>query len=107
MLGAQAVAKAFPEYPTTIVKVHEPAIHLKDYISMAGPEVLAIAKTQSAQKTFQVLIGFLCLYEAFGFSMRVAIIKLRLTECIIYRPRKVICYNSPTGQLPIDFIHAR
>jgi len=53
MLGAQAVAKAFPEYPTTIVKVHEPAIHLKDYISMAGPEVLAVSKSAGAQKTFQ------------------------------------------------------
>jgi dimethylargininase len=53
MLGAQAVAKAFPEYPCNIVKVHEPAVHLKDNISMAGPEVIAVAKSASAQKTFQ------------------------------------------------------
>lgn len=54
MLGAQAVAKAFPEYPTNIVKVHEPAVHLKDNITMAGPEVIAVAKSPAAQKTFQV-----------------------------------------------------
>ena len=54
MLGAQAVAKAFPEYPTNIVKVHDPCTHLRDNISMAGPEVMAVAKTASAQKTFQV-----------------------------------------------------
>ena len=54
MLGAQAVAKAFPEYATSVVHVHPPAIHLKDYISMAGPEVLTVAKTKEAQLTFNV-----------------------------------------------------
>ena len=55
MLGAQAVAKAFPEYPTTIVRVTPPAVHLKDYISMAGPEVLAVGRSEAAQQTFLVL----------------------------------------------------
>ena len=55
MLGAQAVAKAFPEYPTTIVRVTPPAVHLKDYISMAGPEVMAIGRSEAAQQTFLVL----------------------------------------------------
>jgi dimethylargininase len=53
MLGAQVVAKAFPEYPTTIVKVYPPATHLKDYISMAGPEIMAVSKSEGAQKTFR------------------------------------------------------
>jgi dimethylargininase len=53
IMGAQAVGKAFPEYPTTIVKVHPPAIHLKDCISMAGPEVMTIGNSPGAQKTFQ------------------------------------------------------
>ena len=57
MLGAQAVAKAFPEYPTTIVRVTPPAVHLKDYISMAGPEVMAIGRSESAQQTFLVLLA--------------------------------------------------
>ena len=54
MLGAQAVAKAFPEYSTTIVKVPSPATHLKDCITMAGIEVFAIAKSDAGQKIFQV-----------------------------------------------------
>ena len=54
MLGAQAVARAFPEYSTSVVHVHPPAIHLKDYISMAGPEVMTVSKTKAAQSTFNV-----------------------------------------------------
>lgn len=54
MLGAMEVAKAFPEYPTTTVKVHSPGVHLKDYISMAGPEIMAVSKSEHAQKTFKV-----------------------------------------------------
>jgi len=54
MLGAQSVGRAFPEYPTTIVHVNPPAIHLKDYISMAGPEVMTVGKSEAAQKTFRV-----------------------------------------------------
>jgi len=57
MLGAQAVAKAFPEYPTTIVRVAAPAVHLKDYISMAGPEVMAVGRSEAAQQTFLVLLA--------------------------------------------------
>lgn len=56
MLGAQAVGKAFPEYPTTIVKVYPPAVHLKDCVGMAGPEVMAVGKSDAAQKTFQVCL---------------------------------------------------
>ena len=54
MLGAQSVGRAFPEYPTTIVHVNPPAIHLKDYISMAGPEVMTVGKSEAAQRTFSV-----------------------------------------------------
>lgn len=53
MLGAQAVARAFPEFSTTIVKVHPPAIHLRDYINVVQPEVLVVSKSPAAQKTFK------------------------------------------------------
>lgn len=53
MLGAQAVARAFPEYSTTIVKVQPPAIHLRDYINVVQPEVLVVSKSPAAQKTFK------------------------------------------------------
>ena len=54
MLGAQAVARAFPEYSTTIVKVYPPAVHLRDYINVVQPEVLIVSKSPAAQRTFQV-----------------------------------------------------
>ena len=54
--GAQAVAKAFPEYPTTTVTVHEPAIHLKNLVCMAGPNVMAVGRGELAQKTFKVSV---------------------------------------------------
>lgn len=54
MLGAQAVARAFPEHSTTIVKVYPPAIHLRDYINVVQPEVLVVSKSPAAQKTFKV-----------------------------------------------------
>jgi N-dimethylarginine dimethylaminohydrolase len=54
MLGAQAVAKAFPEYSTTVVRVYSPAVHLKDYINVVQPEVLVVSKSPAAQRTFMV-----------------------------------------------------
>jgi len=54
MLGAQAVARAFPEYSTAIVKVYPPAIHLKDYINVVQPEVLVVSRSPAAQRTFKV-----------------------------------------------------
>jgi len=63
MLGAQSVGRAFPEYPTTIVHVNPPAIHLKDYISMAGPEVMTVGKSEAAQRTFRVSPNS-CLHSA-------------------------------------------
>jgi len=69
MLGAQAVAKAFPEYPTTIVRVTPPAVHLKDYISMAGPEVLAVGRSEAAQQTFLVTVA---IYHGFSLGLTTA-----------------------------------
>lgn len=57
VLGAQAVAKAFPEYPTTTVHVDKQYVHLKDYVSLAGPEVLVISKSEAARRTFKVSCG--------------------------------------------------
>ncbi|CAD5122974.1 DgyrCDS11364 [Dimorphilus gyrociliatus] len=50
ILGAQSVAKAFPEYSTSIVNVREPYLHLKDCVSLCGPEILAIAKSNAAKE---------------------------------------------------------
>jgi len=71
MLGAQSVAKAFPEYPTTIVKVYPPALHLKDYISMAGPEIMTVGRSEGAQKTFLVISCLtLCIIDLYSVGQK-------------------------------------
>lgn len=55
--GAQSVAHAFPEYPTTIVRVHappnNPRASLKDLMCMAGPNVIAVGSSEAAQRTLK------------------------------------------------------
>lgn len=48
--GARAVAAAFPEYPVTPVKVPtKKNLRLKSYVTMAGPDILCVNKSQDAQ----------------------------------------------------------
>lgn len=48
--GARAVAAAFPEYSVTPVKVPpKENLHLKSYITMAGPDILCVNRSQEAQ----------------------------------------------------------
>lgn len=48
--GARAVAAAFPEYSVTPVKVPPKAnLRLKSYITMAGPDILCVNRSQEAQ----------------------------------------------------------
>jgi len=88
MLGAQAVAKAFPEYPTTIVRVTPPAVHLKDYISMAGPEVMAVGRSEAAQQTFLVLILINLLVDV------VSVCHLLSVTCILWLNGASNCGNN-------------
>jgi N-dimethylarginine dimethylaminohydrolase len=68
VLGAQAVAKAFPEYPTTTVHVDKQYVHLKDYVTLAGPEVLVISKSEAARRTFKVNCYRICLFKRTLFT---------------------------------------
>ena len=77
MAGAQEVANAFPEYPCSTVHVHHPAVHLKDYISMAGPEIMAVSKSKHAQRTFQVWIKT----NPCFFCLSIALDPSKLTLC--------------------------
>ncbi|VEL30091.1 unnamed protein product [Protopolystoma xenopodis] len=52
--GAQAVARAFPEYPTTIVPVHSPYTSLKSAVSMAGINVMAVCQDKPAQDILKI-----------------------------------------------------
>lgn len=56
------MARAFPEYPTTIVAVPPPLICLKDAVCMAGINVMAIGNSDAARKVFKV--SMLVLYFA-------------------------------------------
>ena len=82
VLGAQAVARAFPEFSTTMVQVHAPAVHLKDYISMAGPEIMAISKSPHAQKTFAVSITFVY----FGCVLCIPNVNVNCVCCVFAKP---------------------
>jgi len=90
MIGAQSVAKAFPEYPTTIVRVYPPAVHLKDYISMAGPEVMTVGKSEGAQKTFVVIN---CL---FNDRQHCESVSNRMTSSVSVSVSQYVC-NQPAS----------
>jgi len=47
--GAKKVAASFPDYPVSLVKLKKGAIHLKAYISMAGPDLFAISNSEIAK----------------------------------------------------------
>lgn len=47
--GAQAVARAFPEYATCMVQVRPPFRSLKDAIGVAGINVLAVGQSEAAK----------------------------------------------------------
>lgn len=51
--GAMEVAKAFPEYPVTPVKVNGP-LHLKHYVCLASPNVIAVGSSKEAQNILKV-----------------------------------------------------
>ncbi|KAM3968538.1 N(G),N(G)-dimethylarginine dimethylaminohydrolase 1 [Aphomia sociella] len=48
--GASAVAEAFPEFPCTPIKVSKGALHLKSYITVAGPDILCVGASKSAKE---------------------------------------------------------
>ncbi|CAF0768596.1 unnamed protein product [Brachionus calyciflorus] len=49
IIGAKAVASAFPEYPVALIKLKKGVYHLKAYISVAGPDILAIGSSEIAK----------------------------------------------------------
>ncbi|KAA0204000.1 hypothetical protein HAZT_HAZT007795 [Hyalella azteca] len=50
--GAVALANAFPEFPCSPVKV-DGALHLKSLLTMAGPDVICVAKDKHAQEVLK------------------------------------------------------
>ena len=54
IIGAKAVASAFPDYPVSLIKLKKGAIHLKAYVSVAGPDLLAIGSSETAKDIIRV-----------------------------------------------------
>ena len=54
--GAQCVARAFPEYPTTVVRLPG-AKKLKDLICMSGPVILAVGQSEEARRTLKDMMN--------------------------------------------------
>lgn len=54
IIGAKAVASAFPDYPVSLIKLRKNAIHLKAYVSVAGPDLLAIGSSETAKDIVKV-----------------------------------------------------
>lgn len=54
--GAQCVARAFPEYPTTIVKVPGGA-KLKEVVSMAGANIIAVGQSEASKRCLKEMMN--------------------------------------------------
>lgn len=49
ILGAKAVASAFPEYPVALIKLKKGSNQLKAYVSIAGPDIIAVGTSDQAK----------------------------------------------------------
>lgn len=57
-LGAQSVAKAFPEYTVSVIRIDGDR-NLKYYVSMAGTNIMAVGMSMEAKKVMAVSVpGF-------------------------------------------------
>lgn len=63
--GAQAVARAFPEYATSMIQVRAPFLSLKDAVGVAGINVLAVGQSEAAQKMLKVSLLFMFFLSMF------------------------------------------
>ncbi len=54
IVGAKAVASAFPDYPVSLIRLKKGAVHLKAYVSVAGPDLLAIGSSDTAKDIIRV-----------------------------------------------------
>ncbi|XP_071802345.1 N(G),N(G)-dimethylarginine dimethylaminohydrolase 1-like isoform X2 [Asterias amurensis] len=53
--GAMALAKAFPNYSVSSIKITD-QLHLKSMMSMAGPGILAIGRSKEAKSALQQIL---------------------------------------------------
>lgn len=51
--GAASVAAAFPEWPTTVIPIPKGYVHLKDVVSMAGPDLMVIHNSEGGDRLME------------------------------------------------------
>ena len=65
IVGAKALAASFPDIPVASIKMKK-GIHLKAYVSMAGPDLLAFGSSETAKDVLKVIsIFFILLFWNF------------------------------------------
>lgn len=61
--GAQCVARAFPEYAVTVVKLPKGVRHLQQVMTMAGPDIIVVTRGPLGQECLQV--GILSVFTVY------------------------------------------
>jgi len=102
--GAQAVARAFPEYPTTIVSVPSPINNLKDAVCMAGINVMAVGDTDAARKIFKA-IGEVASnsYKVLYLSEPMAANLIYVNNCLVHYDASMIPTSTQIFENKIDY----
>ena len=54
MKGAMFLADTFENYPVSPIKLSDGSLHLKSFMSMASPGVIAVGSSKDAQKALKV-----------------------------------------------------
>ncbi|VDO06262.1 unnamed protein product [Rodentolepis nana] len=102
--GAQSVARAFPEYPTTIVAVPPPLTCLKDAVCMAGTNLMAIANSDAARKVFKS-IGEVASsrYKVLHLAEPIAVGVLYVNGCLMHYDPSMIPETCQLFENKIDY----
>ncbi|VDD79441.1 unnamed protein product [Mesocestoides corti] len=102
--GAQSVARAFPEYPTTIVAVPSPLTCLKDAVCMAGVNVMAVGNSDAARRIFKS-IGEVASsnYKVLYLAEPIAASLLYVNGCLMHYDQTMIPETCQLFENKIDY----
>ncbi|VDL11683.1 unnamed protein product [Hymenolepis diminuta] len=102
--GAQSVARAFPEYPTTIVAVPSPLVCLKEAVCMAGINVMAISNSDAARKVFKS-IGEVASssYKVLHLAEPIAASVLYVNGCLMHYDHTMVPETCQLFENKIDY----
>ncbi|BHF70756.1 N(G),N(G)-dimethylarginine dimethylaminohydrolase 1 [Sparganum proliferum] len=102
--GAQSVARAFPEYPTTIVTVEPPLNSLRDAVNMAGVNVIAVGASEAAHKVFKAISEVASnSYKVLHLAEPNAANLLYVNGCLIHYDSDMIPNSTQIFENKIDY----